>query len=65
MNNYPDLAACLKEHPHQRDVQFEMAVNVRPSPCCLAQSRERHPGETIELRRTWRFAFVRGVWRAN
>jgi hypothetical protein len=61
---YPDAASCLKEHPSTYHVLSEMASRV-PSPCCLYQTKERRPGERINLGVRWPFAFIRGAWRAD
>lgn len=60
---YSTQEACLKEHPHRRDVQYDRYFR-RPSPCCLFEVRQRQPGERIAATRIWLFQFSKLAWRA-
>jgi len=60
---YPNQAACLKEHPTRWDRRYEM-YSRQPSPCCLYEVKERHPGERIATSQRWPFIFDKLAWRA-
>jgi hypothetical protein len=60
---YPTREACEKEHPARNEVRFEMFQH-QPSPCCVFETKERHPGEQFHATRKWEFVFKNLVWRA-
>jgi hypothetical protein len=61
---YPTREACEKDHPARNEVRFEMFQHFA-SPCCVFESKQRHPGEQFHATRKWEFIFKNLVWRAS